>query len=357
MCRIKITFAHVLFCALLQLYPFSDSYASNWKDVYLEGTFTGYTTAKGVGNVSYSFGLEKVVRQGGDIHFCVDYSDVDEVAFYFIGFKRIGDLGTFKSGPPEIPKRLRTTYKMDRLVLGHFYYMEVEGGRVLLQPTNFNVISREDTGKSNWFYKEEVGEAELQFRYLFTSGDKADLNTLLKPPQKTQRKRDIPKQSTENKTAPKVPNDDSSPAKKRVSAFKNEDLILDREVLLSEFDGFQASASAFLDRETGVASVEECEDLVEKSQLLSSSMSRVLEGIDTESTSISDKIESTKGQLKSTSNLQIADRMRTQIDNWEKTLDENTEGSQRWRARQSEIRKITTSLQEFLAFLKIIESK
>jgi hypothetical protein len=333
------------------------SRASDWKEITLEGSFTGFSGAKGVGQVSYSFALNRTVSQGGDLHMMVNLRDVDEVGFFFEGPTAVVDLGALKT-PPRSVKKPSAYEVVTPLVVGHYYYITVAGGGAVLQPLNFSVLSRKDTGKTSfWYGTEEIAQCRLRFRYVYSEGGRDNMKSVLAGTSKNNGNqsrilKDNKPLQTPSITTGRVSH---SPSKSFQSGSPKIEIIKDRNKLLSDFLALQKDSRAFLDRETELASVQECTELFEKAQVIDSSIGALLETETNKYQMINARIESTRGQLQSTKNLQIADRMRTEIESWTSEIASRERSKQEWNGRRSELLTTMSTLREFQAFLEILE--
>lgn len=344
---------------LLHLIGFLNSaLAAEWREVELSGSFTAATRAEGVGQVSYSFAMEKVIEQGGDIHFWVDFSDSKSVSFFLDGTRQIGDLGALKQPPTMIdPKQIRESFGTDvysppkRLLLGHYYYLVFTASHVILQPTSFRVDERKGTGKvvkTGLFSSgsEETGRCTLKFRYISSDKSLEELNGFLSGK--------IVK-STSTSTPPKVGVPDNTP--KGNPAPSSSQAVIEQDPFLKDYEQFQKDSKVFIDSKPPQATVKGCDGLLNRATELDTNMETLLITLGADIKSMEVKVRTLEDRLQITTNLQIKDRMQTLITDLKKQKEDNEQKQREWAARRKELLDAKKNLYDYRGILEIMESK
>jgi hypothetical protein len=353
---LKMSELAVYKAVLLLVLLTSSALAQEWTEVQLSGIFRGRGTADGEGEVEYSFGLKKVVEQGGDIRLQLSFYDYPMVGFRLIGC-RCADLGAIKEGPQSINlESLRDSEGHDfthpnwnnpDLTLGHSYILRSGDVLAVIHPLSFDVTDMKVIEK-HWYGNKIEASAVFRFRYISSDRGLDELNGLLSGKMTKQ----LPKsQQTADSYKPSTTQKPDSTSKTTKPA------IVDQDPLLKDYEQFQIDSKSFIDSKPPQATVKACDALLNHAAELDTNIETLLIVLGADIKSMEVKIKTLEDRLQTTSNLQIKDRIQTLITSLKKQKEENEQKQREWAARRKELLDAKRTLYDYRGVLEIMESK
>lgn len=322
---------------------------AEWTSATLEGTFRGSTSIDG--DTSFSFGLGRPTRGGGDVSLRVFF---DTPAQFRLRGARFVDLGPLSSRPTRlITPKIAATTSSDTLLyldngnwytssskpfaLGHYYHFSKGNLQGVVYMKDFSTTERKVIEK-HWYGDTEEAKAKLEFEYVSVHGTPETLTAVLqgtkqpeiparKTPVRTEQRREMPQKSTSAETQPAEP-------------------------LFREYEGFQKNTSAFLDLPLDQVSVVKCDQLIDTGTAVKSKVGQEISLLHEQIREATADVEKYKDRIDRISNLQLKDRVTTKINQLEANNQERRVNLKQWEARQNELDTSLRTLREYRDILK-----
>jgi hypothetical protein len=327
----------------------SPALADEWLQVELSGEFEGISDTKGSGQCSYSFAMQRTVEQGGDLTFSVNFNTRMETRAVLTG-GRFLDLGALSAPPVPLtsPKDFlgqyeNSKYRIEKFLVGHYYYMNKEPLHVLLQITDFVAGPRTEIKKA-WYGTTERATGRLSFRYVSSDKGLDGLNRILGGPTSASvsgtRPQSVSRTAQPEQTHTAPP---SAPAP----------LATEAGPLAAAYEQFQSDAKAFLDLPTEQATVPKCDVLLETAKTLATRMNDQIGEVDSTITGNGAKVSSLNERLAKITDLQLKDRTQTRISKIKEETERLQKDLKEWTAKLDELQKAEKKLREYRLIIGI----